>query len=343
MVCAESQFAHSFEFALCYINAMIRKHLAATAVLLILLPGLAPGAAQVGNAAMGQSKPPATASQSKPSSATPQPSGSPNGAAPTAAAPQAPSGASNSAESPASCPGPGCENPTPHISIATPAPAPAQWQLQDRISWIANLVLVLYVIMGVTVALILLNKIERQGRYAEAAAHAAAESAKAVMVYAESQSEADRPWVLVTPEAVPGAPDKFTIVATNRGRSPAKIVSVVDEIASAGDESKLPPTPVFKNEPQPLSASDILLPGESIGIKSFSRDEVSAVCETPEQMQLVESWVEKIYLYGNVIYQDLRSANGTQPRETSWCCWYIHGRQKSGMVTAGPPTYNRHT
>ncbi len=201
----------------------------------------------------------------------------------------------------------------------------------------------LYVVVAVTLALSMLRRFERQAHYAEVAAQAAAESAKAVLVYAQGQAEADRPWVLVTPENVPGVPDKFNIIATNRGRSPARIVSIVDEIASAGDDSILPPTPVFKNEPQPLAASDILLPGESIRIKSFSREEVNSVCETPEQLQLVESWVEKIYLYGNVTYQDLRATDGTQPHETSWCCWYIHGRQKSGMVMAGPPAYNQHT
>ncbi len=45
-----------------------------------------------------------------------------------------------------------------------------------------------------------------------------------------------------------------------------------------------------------------------MGIKSFSRDEVGSVCESPEQMKLVEAWAEKIYLYGNITYMDLRSA-----------------------------------
>ena len=318
---------------------MIRKHLAAAAVLLALMLGHPAAAAQGGNPAASQSKPSPAAGQSKASAAP----GTPAPSVPSSPG-QPPAGASGSPPSPDNCPGGSpCDATPSHITIATPAPAPSQWQLQDRISWIANLVLVLYVIVGVTIALFLLNKIEHQARYAEVSAQAAADSAKAVLVYAQSQAEADRPWVLVTPENVPGAPDRFTIVATNRGRSPARIVSLVDEIASAGDDSKLPPAPVFKNEPQPPPISDILLPGESIGIKSFSRDEVSSVCETPEQLQLVESWVEKIYLYGDLTYQDLRASDGKDMHQTSWCCWYIHGRQKSGMVIAGPPAYNRHT
>jgi hypothetical protein len=311
---------------------MIRKHLAAAALLALML-GLSAGAAQSSNPGAQPNKP-APATRPAPPSSTPAASVPPESGA-------EPSG--NSSASPANCQGSACDNPTPHITIATPAPAPAPWPVQDRITWVANLVLVLYAIAGVTLALSLLHKIERQGRYAEAAAQAAADSAKAVLVYAQSQAEADRPWVVVSTEAVPGAPDKFNIVATNRGRSPARIVSLVDEIASAGDDSKLPPTPVYINEPQPPSGSSILLPGESMGIKSFSREEVNSVCETPEHLQLVESWVEKIYLYGNLAYLDLRSPDGTKSHETSWCCWYIHGRQKSGMVMAGPPAYNRHT
>jgi hypothetical protein len=33
----------------------------------------------------------------------------------------------------------------------------------------------------------------------------------------------------------------------------------------------------------------------------------------------------------------------SQEHETNWCCWYIHGRQTSGLVIAGPPEYNSHT
>jgi hypothetical protein len=43
------------------------------------------------------------------------------------------------------------------------------------------------------------------------------------------------------------------------------------------------------------------------------------------------------------MYRDLVSPQGSNEHETNWCCWYIHGRQKSGMVIAGPPSYNSHT
>jgi len=80
-----------------------------------------------------------------------------------------------------------------------------------------------------------------------------------------------------------------------------------------------------------------------MGIKSFSRDEVLSICRNQDQMRRVENWEEKIYLYGKVAYADLQAPDEKKLYETGWCCWYIHGRQKSGMVTAGPRNYNLHT
>jgi hypothetical protein len=215
--------------------------------------------------------------------------------------------------------------------------------LQERISWAANLILVLIAYMGVMLGLSALRKIERQTRFGETAAQAAAESAKAALLLAQAQERAERPWIVISPEPVPGTQDSFTVVATNRGRSPARVVSLVDEIATARDESHLPPAPAFKTAPRAPHTPSILLPGETAEIKSFSRGDVKAVCESAEELRHLEEWEVKIFLYGRLNYVDLRSVDETEMHETSWCCWYIHGRQKSGLVIAGTPEYNRHT
>ena len=69
---------------------------------------------------------------------------------------------------------------------------------------------------------------------------------------------------------------------------------------------------------------------------------MKSICETPAQVLRVEDWKEKIYLYGKVAYTEL-VASGDEVHDSGWCCWYIHGRQKSGMIMAGPLDYNRHT
>ncbi len=71
-----------------------------------------------------------------------------------------------------------CDYQPPHITIATPAPAPAPWPLQERIAWGANVLLALLGYAGIMMALSTLKKIERQTKYGETAATAAAESAR---------------------------------------------------------------------------------------------------------------------------------------------------------------------
>jgi hypothetical protein len=243
------------------------------------------------------------------------------------------------------CGGAPCAMTPKNVSVANnPAPPVDVWPWQERISWAANLLLMLMSYPALILAVSLLRKIERQMRYVEIAAEAASESAKSALSLAQAQEKAERPWILVTPETMPGIPDAFTVVATNRGRSPARIISLSEGLAFARDESYLPEEPSYRERPShvPL-ASLILLPGESVGIMNFQRDDVRAISSDPEQLRRVEDWEEKIYLYGKVTYIDLRFPDEGDYRETAWCCWYIHGRQKSGLVNAGAPQYNQHT
>lgn len=235
-----------------------------------------------------------------------------------------------------------CDYQQPHITIATAAPAPAPWSLQDRIKWLTVVLLVLIAYVGVWLAVSALRKIERQTRYAETAAQAAADAAKAALTLAENQARAERPWVLITAIPTPGVANSFSMVAANRGHSPARIVTMADGMAILKDEAELPPQPDFKTDPRTPIALMILLPGESATVKTFSRDEVKQVCANSEQLLRVEEWEEKIFLYGKVVYANLLGS-GEQVYETNWCCWYVHGRQKSGMITAGSADYNRHS
>jgi hypothetical protein len=198
--------------------------------------------------------------------------------------------------------------------------------------------------IGIMIALSTLRKIERQTQYAEEASQAAANSAQAALLYAQAIVRAERPWLVVTAEPTPNVHNSFTIIATNRGRSPAQLESCLHQITSAAGEAYLPKTPEFKLAKQSAEAeSVILLPGEFITITNFSREEVEDCCQSEERFKQVEDWTEKIYLYGRLNYRDLIAPPDQQLHTTGWCCWYIHGRQKSGMVIAGPPAYNQHT
>ncbi len=312
---------------LCYSVAMSTKHRFPAAALLVFLVATAICLAQAKN----------------PASSTGSSSGAP--AAPAATAPgpapfSAPADSSMAANPP--CASGPCDYQPPRISIATPAPAPSPWPLQDRIKWLAVVLLVLIAYVGVWLAVSLLRKIERQTRYAEVAVQAAAEAAQAALALAESQVRAERPWILVTTEPTPGMTNSFSAVAMNRGRSAARVTALAEGTAIAADEFQLPAAPAFKSDPHPPVAPIILLPGESVTLKTFGREEMKSICENAEQMRRVEEWEEKIYFYGNIEYADLVESSG-KLHETGWCCWYIHGRQKSGLIMSGPQGYNRHT
>jgi hypothetical protein len=234
--------------------------------------------------------------------------------------------------------------PPPRITIANPAPAPSPWSLHERILWAANLVLALVAYAGIMLALSLLKKIERQTACAETAATAAATSAQAALLNAQAIIQAERPWILISVEPSRSKENSFIVTATNRGRTPARIVATAERIGIAIGEARLPGTPEYGNEePKPPRVPIILLPGESTAIKPFGRDDVKGLCDSEERFKRIETWQEKVFLYGRIIYRDLIAPANSQVHETNWCCWYIHGRQNSGLIPAGLAEYNLHT
>jgi hypothetical protein len=249
------------------------------------------------------------------------------------------------------CNGIPCEDQVPRTIFVPSAPAPTIWTLHDKILWGAYLVLAILGYVGIMLAVSTLKKIERNTEAAgvaagaaEAAAKAATETAQAALLQAQTILDAERPWVLVTAEPTRGVESSFDITATNRGRSPATITSAMDEPLFAADEEHLPGVPEFKKfESAARFVPVILLPGESATLKTFSREDVKALCGSEERFALIESWGERLFLCGRVEYNDLIAAAGRGAHETRWCCWYIHGKQRSALVPAGRPEYNSHT
>jgi hypothetical protein len=232
----------------------------------------------------------------------------------------------------------------PHISVANPTPSPSAWNLHEQITWAANLVLVILGYVGIMMALSLLKKIDRQTGYAETAAEAAASSSHAALMTAQAIIHAERSWILISVETSPSAENSFIIMASNRGRTPAKILETAVRSRIALDEEHLPSTPEYTDDKREAPFTPIiLLPGESKAIKPFCRDDARGLCDSEERYRRIETWEEKIFLYGKVTYKDLTATADSQVHESNWCCWYIHGRQNSGLVIAGPPEYNTHT
>ncbi|MDE3199330.1 MAG: hypothetical protein KGN79_00290 [Acidobacteriota bacterium] len=232
----------------------------------------------------------------------------------------------------------------PQIIVSSPPPAPYEWSWHDRVLWGAYVILAVLGYFAIMVALRTLKSIERHTESSLATSKAALGSAAAALLRTQAVVEAERPWIVVTVEPFLTVENSFKVVAQNRGRTPAQLISTVDQIRVAVDESNLPEQPEFSDEDlNKLESPMILLPGESVGIRPFSRDEVNTICKTREEFERIELWEEKIFLYGKVTYRELINSPNSVDHETTWCCRYIHGESKSALVITGPASYNNHT
>ncbi len=232
----------------------------------------------------------------------------------------------------------------PQIIVNPPAPAPAQWEWHDRVAWGAGIVLAVLGYAGIMLALRTLKSIDRHLESGTATAEAAVGSANAALALAQAIANSERPWIVVTVEPFLTMENSFKVMASNRGRSPARIISSIDQVKVAVDETNLPKAPEFEavapgDEPEPI----VLLPGEATGIWALNRDDLPTICKTPETLSRVERWQETLFLYGRIKYMELDSTGENSIHETFWCCRYIHGDKSSALVMAGPPIYNKHS
>jgi hypothetical protein len=191
--------------------------------------------------------------------------------------------------------------PPPRITVAAPVQAPPGWPVPDRIAWVASLLLTVMGYVGIMLAVSILRKIERQTQSVEAAVDAAAAIAQSALLHAQAIVRAERPWVMVTAEPSPGIENSSTVVATNRGKSPARIIATTEGMAIAIDKAHLPDVPEYETAktgvlPDPI----ILLPGESSSLRIFGWEDVKGLCTSGDSLKRVEDWDEKIFLYGKI-------------------------------------------
>ena len=235
-------------------------------------------------------------------------------------------------------------NPQPQIIVTNPPPATDIWNWHDRVLWGANIVLAVLGYVGIILALRALKHIKRHTEAGAATVQAALEAAHAALTQTQAIIDSERPWIVIRVEASLTKENSFKVMATNRGRTPAKIFALLDQVRIAVDETQLPESPEYATmkagaRPEPV----VLLPSESVAIRIFSRDDVRSFCQNDEEFEKVKLWEKNIFLHGRVTYRDMISIPEKPPYETDWCYWCIHGEKKSAMTIAGPPNYNKHS
>ena len=235
-------------------------------------------------------------------------------------------------------------SPQPSQIVVTAPPAqPAPWSWHDKVLWGAEIVLVFLGYAGVGLALKALKNIQRQTDFGVSAAQAALQCANAALESSQAIVDSGRPWIVITVEPFLSVEHGFKVMATNRGRTPARILAKADCVRIAKDETELPTPPDFDSGKSATPFEPIiLLPGETAGIRPFRRSDVRSYCSSDEQLKRLERWEEKLFVYGRVMYRDLISPMDQPNHETDWCCWYVYG-DKDALVLAGPPEYNKHS
>jgi len=233
-------------------------------------------------------------------------------------------------------------NQAPQIVVTSPPVQQSPWTWHDKVLWGAELVLVILGYLGVFLALRTLKNIQRQTEFGVKAAQAALQVANASLESSQAIVDSGRPWIVITIEPFLTVEHGFKVMATNRGRTPARIMAKNDCVKLVPDEAQLPPTPDYESGKSAIPFEPIiLLPGESAGIRPFRRSDVRSYCGSDDQFRRIEKWEEKLFVYGRVIYRDLISPMDQPNHETDWCCWYVYG-EKDALVIAGPPEYNKH-
>jgi hypothetical protein len=161
--------------------------------------------------------------------------------------------------------------------------------------------------------------------------------ANAATLSVQAVINAERPWILVTAERVPGGQGYCVFMAYNKGRTPAQIVSgsATHEFAASPDDLKVPPT--YKS-PFNLPNNTLLVRDDSFPI--YPDPGIKPETITPSRPNDI------LFFYGRIVYDDVlgKDRPGYTQHETRWCFAFF----KDGLrfVRTGPDgsdEYNRYT
>lgn len=159
---------------------------------------------------------------------------------------------------------------------------------------------------------------------AQASIEIAKKAADAALLHAKSLVRAERPWIVITVES--DGPNVFHFKATNRGKTPAKIISIhgkvchfrrpVPEGALQFDYSQL-------NDGLISTPARLLPPSDSCTAFLCNIEQLRGNDPLDQWMTHLKAGFREVFFYGKVRYFDVFESDPDVPHETTWRYWLI--------------------
>jgi hypothetical protein len=189
-----------------------------------------------------------------------------------------------------------------------------------------------------------LAEIKAAGKQTEKMIEHAGKQAEAALLNAQILANAERPWILIVSERIPGT-KASALIARNCGRTPALLVLSSESNWKFMKQSELidlkPERPNY-GIISPLQEPLIILPGEGTYILSITDWDVRRNCESEDRFASVKAGTLELYIFGKIAYRDLLNADSASFHETAWCCHYLIDSENS-LSMFGLPGYTYHS
>lgn len=192
----------------------------------------------------------------------------------------------------------------------------------------------LVIFAALTGAVILYQSVETGN-----AARGALKAAEAALLNAQAFINAERPWILVKAEPSKRFKGGFEIIAVNKGRTPATIISHAENLILV-EPIEFPPDAAEYGKPDVRFL--IILPDESVPIGEITHRSIKDVAERTrfKNMEL------EGYIFGAITYRDLLGPSTAVAHETRWCFHMLPWQEEELLVMEfrwGGDEYTRHT
>lgn len=170
----------------------------------------------------------------------------------------------------------------------------------------------------------------------------AAKSAEAASLNAQAVMDSERPWIVIDVERQPLPPKWCNLAASNRGRTPAQIVSGSATHVFVNDPDDLKVPPIY-DSPFVLPNKTLIVQTDSFPIYPQPGIRPQAMVENRPAEEKILSDSQILVFYGRVVYDDVFGTKrpGYVPHETRWCFAYFADGHR--FVRTGPEEYNRNS